>query len=178
MYSQISSFLKSNTFAAACLVIGLLCITSQAQAQSIPATTSFGVQVQDADELTISSSFESTDGTNLLLAFIGGGTLPVYIRVEDEIAGTVLYDNVTYVSGLGGIGSIVLGNPLTGELTVNLNLNRVAFDFVLDISALVSGDTTLTVYYRTDYTALLGRTKRYVHEADASVYARAFDGSF
>ncbi|GHA00625.1 hypothetical protein GCM10008090_06930 [Arenicella chitinivorans] len=178
MYSQISNLLKFNLLVSVYLVLGLLFVPIHAQAQSIPASTSFGVEVQDADELTISSSFEMTDNTSLLAAFLGGGSLPVYILVEDDIAGTILYNNTIYVSSLSGVGSVILGNPLTGELTVNLNLKKVDFDFVLDISSLVSGNTTLKVHYRADYVGLLGRSMRYVHEADATVYARAFDGSF
>jgi hypothetical protein len=177
MSSRISNLSNSKFLASICLFIALSCLSLQSQAQSIPASTSFGVEVQDDDEITISSSFEMTDGTSLLSAFLFGGTVPVYVRVEDDVTGAVLYNNTTYVSGLSGIGSIILGNPLTGELTVNLNLQKIAFDFVLDISSLISNDTTLKVYYRADYVGLLGRSKRYVHEADATVYARAFDGS-
>ncbi|RBP51019.1 hypothetical protein [Arenicella xantha] len=166
-------------YTASALLAVFVLSSSPVFAQAIPVSESFSIGVTDATEVTASSRFEMTDGTLLPTAFLAGGSVMVHIIVEDLIAATTLYDDTIIVSGLGGaITSLVSGTPLTGELTTNLiGLNSLEMDFVFDITSLVPSDTTLKVYYRADYVGLLGRARRYVHEANADVYARAFDDS-
>ena len=163
---------------AAVCVFMVVAFTPASQAQTLPVTTSFSVAVEDAALLSTSARFEMTDGTSLAQALQAGGIVPVQVKIEDVFATTVLYDNTIFVSTTGGLGNVVFGTPSTGELTMNANQGEVTFDFLLDIGPLVSGDTKLKVYYRASYVGLLGRARRYVHEADTEIYARAFDGSF